>query len=184
MKSRKRSWANAAASKPSRPFYEAGRQGTKLRWVVLLLVPLGFVALPAAYWAFTDLRALDGSLEPLGLRAALAGLLLLTGLLFGPGLLVFCRIYPLCLTLAEDCVVVQTMSFFGTRERRLQLARFGAWSEHEGHIYTVRTPFATVKIAGWALPMILDRQAKTFSEAGLRRVLKAAAQQRKAKDPQ
>lgn len=166
-------------------FYEAGWQGIKFRLIAALLIPVGIVACASSYWIYTALPANDGSIEPLGARIALGTLVLVTGLLCAPGMLLYLQIYPMRLIWrrdAPDHVLVETTTVIGTRTSAIALDRFGATRSYSGEFHarsSVRTPFIAIRITGWRLPMIIDRQASLFDESAFSRLRHAAAGKRK-----
>ncbi|MCB1510662.1 MAG: hypothetical protein KDJ36_07140 [Hyphomicrobiaceae bacterium] len=180
------------AQEADRTIYDAGWQGTKVRWVARIFIPLGVPMMLGAIWALFDLRAVDGSLEPIGARIAIAALLFVTGFLCTVGMWIYLSIYPMRLQTSGDTIIMETARLIGSGRTILPISHFGSKTFHTGRIgapgslerragfrFDINTPFSTIAIAGWRLPMLIDHQGGGFDSGELRRLTSAAERARR-----
>lgn len=175
----------------ARTVFEAGWQGQKVRWLARVFIPLGIPMMLFAIWMLFELRAVDGTLEPFEARLAVSALVFVTGFLCSLGMWVYVTIYPMRLSRDGDAVIMETARLFGDVRTALPITHFGSRTFHKGRLgaagsverrmgfrFDINTPFSTVAIAGWWLPMLIDHQGTGFDAAALERLAKDAERAR------
>lgn len=143
-----------------------------VRAVTVLSMVAGVFMIGAAVWVVQYLTKLDGSLEPLGARLTVGGLVLLCGLLLSVGLWVYIRLYVLRLVRRGNSIEVTTSRIFFNHIERYDLGDIDDYRSHTSggsfvtHFFR-RTPFDSLQVKGAMLPYILDRKIKHFDAAGI-----------------
>lgn len=164
---------------------EAGWQSTKLRLLALPFMVGGGVGLAYTPWLLTSLTDVDGNLEPFGARLAIAALVGGTSLLCTVGFWIYVAIYAARVVRRGDTVDLYTQGVLQRRKQTLAITSFLGSKEHDGEMYiptrfSIRTPFITLKISGWFLPLIVDAQSRHFDERALNRLLQNARRVRRS----
>ncbi|MEM9724897.1 MAG: hypothetical protein AAF909_05465 [Pseudomonadota bacterium] len=162
---------------------DAGGRSLRLRVLTLALAPFGAACIVATPWTLTSLTDVDGALEPLVARVALAALLALVGLLCTAGIWAYTSVYVTRLRRHGDWAKVTTQGLLWPRERRLSLAMLHPAQSYEGRLFIpgealLNTPFRTIAVTGWRLPLLVDDQSPVMDSAGLDALLRQGARLR------
>ena len=137
--------------------------------------------LVAAYWCFTTMvtEVGDAALAPLWQRLLTAGFIVLAGLLFFGGMLVYLPFYTtrLWVVPGTDQVQVETLRLWGRRLRTLAMGDVASTAYHEGKVnyqagHSVDAPWFWVKVKG-GRGFLLDLQGEFFDTEALAQVLSA-----------
>lgn len=135
-----------------------------LRTIAALFVPSGAAMVAASFWILTSLPKTDGTLEPLDARIALFCLTFITGLLMSIGLWIYLQLYPLKIVRNRKRVRITTTRIITNITQEFDTSELSGGRRYEGagSYDQPNTPFQTLRIRGWLLPLILDEKAKIF----------------------
>lgn len=174
------------SNKKSGPYHivEAGWQSTKLRLISVPFICAGLVGLCFTPWLLTSLPNIDGELEPLSARIALASLVAFCGLLCTVGFWCYLSIYVSALVRDGDTVIVQTQGILWPNAKALTITSLRSISEHDGRLWIpsrvwVNAPFQTIAVEGWKLPLLIDDQSRYLDRTALRQIIRDSEMKRR-----
>ncbi|MEO1204789.1 MAG: hypothetical protein AAFV45_00505 [Pseudomonadota bacterium] len=137
----------------------------------------GAVGLFYTPWLLTSLPDADGNLEPLSMRIMLATLVGVVSLLCTVGLWCYQSIYVARLARDNDTVIVHTQGLLQQSARAIPVTAFRSSRAYGGRLFipgqvSVNTPFHTIKVEGWWLPLLVDDQSRHIDLAALASILR------------
>ena len=148
----------------------------------------GFIGLYYTPWLLTSLTDVDGNLEPIGTRIALAAILGIVSLFCTLGIWCYQSIYVANLARDGDTVIVSTQGLLWLNATSLPVTKFRSGNEYRGRLMipgevSVSTPFRTIAIDGWWLPLLVDDQSRHLDSTALNQLVRDGrkARERKAK---
>jgi hypothetical protein len=170
------------------PIYSAGRQAWKVRFVALVVLSAGALAL----WGGWDtvqtygLRPADGGvLKPLAVRMAVGGFIAVLGLSFVAGMWVYGRCYVMEASVDEGRgVLAFTLAGLLLRWRTevpldaVEGSTYHAGRSHTGD-FTINAPWTAVRLRGRRLPLIVDGRGEFIRPELVREHLIFDQQQRR-----
>jgi hypothetical protein len=163
--------------------YRAGRQGMKVRVVLIASLVTALITQYTALYLFQThgtAPADGGVLAPLWQRATWAGVVSALGLGFAAGMIVYGRQYVDALEVLDDKRLrLTTLSWWGGRVPiLLEPSSLQAIAWHRGETKLpksphVRAPWMSVRMPGRRFPLVLDMQGQIADADTLARVLKS-----------
>ncbi|MGE0799405.1 MAG: hypothetical protein AB7G13_14550 [Lautropia sp.] len=168
----------AGAGRVTAPLFDNRRQARKARLLLVALIVSGVAALG---WGWQLSRTYGiapgdgGVLRPLPERLAVGSAVALLGAALIVGLVLFAHRYVLRIERDGDRLALWTLTASALGRRRIDVAPGAILgvTYHHGHFHarlTVDAPWLALRIAGHALPFIVDLQAETIDHRALARL--------------
>lgn len=149
---------------------DARGRGTVVNVLAAVFIPAGAAFLWLAGWAGFHATDAAGNLEPLASRLGLAALAAGAGLVFSAGMAVYLMLYAMRLERLGNNLILRRSYVFGEYDTTIPITNITGVRHRAWRNGSVETPFYTVAIRGWRLPIIVDCRSPAIDEQAIRRL--------------
>ncbi|TWH62572.1 hypothetical protein [Dulcicalothrix desertica] len=160
------------------PVFRAGGQLIKVRFLMLLSLVALVGTTTAGVYLFKNFgltKSDGGVLRPLPQRIALGTAISSLGIAFAGGMWLYGKLYVASIDFDEraEKVYLNTVEFFGTKQRVIKFSDILGGNEHEGKFdltdfnpssISVNAPWKSVHLKGWKFPLIIDIQGEILNK--------------------
>ncbi|MEP0918984.1 hypothetical protein NC981_19305 [Leptolyngbya sp. DQ-M1] len=161
------------------PVFRAGNQLLKVRFIMLLsLATLVGTTYAGANLVqhYGEAPGDGGRLKPLPERIAIGAFVGSLGAVFAGSMWLYGKFYVASIDFddTEQNLYLNTVEFFGTKRHEIELSNVLESEERAGQFdltafdpasISVNAPWKSVRLAGWRLPVIIDRQGEILQPA-------------------